>query len=269
MDSLLILTTLEDIALRAAGLWALAAAAIFVFRVKSTATRHAVWTLVTAAMLLLPILQLAAPRLPLPVLDAPAPVVASTHLATPSLPLPPQSQAVRWESVAVAAWVAGALLLLGRLAYGYGFALRLVRAAQDVEESVMESDWIAVPVTVGSRVVLPANWGEWTAEKRESVLAHELAHVHRHDWAIAAMAAVNRAIFWFHPAAWWLERTLASLAEQACDDAAVAKVGSREAYAAALVEIAVMAKARAGRIVWEAMGVARSGLVRKRVELIV
>ena len=268
MDSVLILIALKSIALRTAGLWALAAAAIFAFRVKSPATRHAVWTLVTAAMLLLPILQLAAPKLPLPLLDAPAPVVAYTPVPTSSLPLATHSQPMPWESVAVAIWVAGALLLLGRLAYGYGFALRLVRAARDVEESVTESDWIAVPVTVGSRVVLPANWREWTAAQRESVLAHELAHVHRRDWAISAMSAVNRAIFWFHPAAWWLERTLASLAEQACDDAAVAKVGSREAYAAALVEIAVMAKASAGRIVWEAMAMARSGLVRKRVERI-
>jgi TonB family protein len=268
MDSFLILIALKSIALRTAGLWALATAAIFAFRVKSPATRHAVWTLVTAAMLLLPILQLAAPKLPLRLLDAPAPVVAHPPVATLSLPLAPQSQTTHWESVAVAIWVAGALLLLGRLAYGYGFALRLVRAARDVEESVMESDWIAVPVTIGSRVVLPANWREWTAEKRESVLAHELAHVQRRDWAISAMAAVNRAIFWFHPAAWWLERTLASLAEQACDDAAVAKVGSREAYAAALVEIAAMARASAGRIIWEAMAMARSGQVRKRVERI-
>src|SRR5262245_54789174 len=133
MDSSLILTALEDIALRAAGLCALAAAAIFVFRIKSPATRHAVWTLVTAAMLLLPILQLAAPKLPLRVLDAPAPVVAYTPVTIFSPPLAPHSQPMRWESVAVAIWVAGALLLLGRLAYGYSFALRLLRGARDVD----------------------------------------------------------------------------------------------------------------------------------------
>src|SRR5438874_847010 len=83
--------------------------------------------------------------------------------------------------------------LLGRLAYGYGFTLRMVRAARLVEPGVFESDWIAVPVTVASKIVLPPGWREWSAEKREAVLAHERAHVRRHDWAVAVMASVNRA----------------------------------------------------------------------------
>ncbi len=33
------------------------------------------------------------------------------------------------------------------------------------------------------------------------------------------VALLNRAIFWFHPLAWWLERRLSALAEEACDDA--------------------------------------------------
>jgi beta-lactamase regulating signal transducer with metallopeptidase domain len=49
------------------------------------------------------------------------------------------------------------------------------------------------------------------------------------------MAGVNRALFWFHPLAWWTERRLAALAEQACDDAALAELGSRENYARALL----------------------------------
>src|SRR5262249_47178373 len=33
----------------------------------------------------------------------------------------------------------------------------------------------------------------------------------------------NRSVFWFHPLAWWLERHLATLAEEACDSAALAR----------------------------------------------
>jgi TonB family protein len=268
MDSSLILSSLGNIAVRAAGLFLLASFVLFAFRVRSSATRHAVWTLVAGAMLLFPVLRSAAPKVPLRVLQAP-PAISYSLPATPVPTVPVQAKpALRWEDAVVGVWMAGALLLLGRLAYGYGFALRLVKAAREVEEGVSESDWIAVPVTIGSRIVLPADWRTWSAEKRAAVLAHETAHVQRHDWAISAMAALNRAIFWFHPAAWWLERTLASLAEQACDDVAVAKVGSREAYAAALVEIAAAVKAGAGRVVWEAMAMARSGAVRTRVERI-
>jgi beta-lactamase regulating signal transducer with metallopeptidase domain len=46
-------------------------------------------------------------------------------------------------------------------------------------------------------------------------------HVRRADWAIAMLEGLNRRLFWFHPLAWWVERQLASLAEQACDDAAL------------------------------------------------
>src|SRR4029077_16816783 len=44
----------------------------------------------------------------------------------------------------------------------------------------------------------------------------------RRDPLFRWLAALNRCIFWFHPLAWWLERKLAMLAEQACDVAAIA-----------------------------------------------
>jgi len=100
------------------------------------------------------------------------------------------------------------------------------------------------------------------------VLVHERTHVARADWAIAVLAGINRCVFWFHPLAWWLERQLSLLAELACDDASLAGVASRAAYAEVLVEMAEAVRRGGGRVNWEAMAMARHSEVRVRVERI-
>ena len=55
--------------------------------------------------------------------------------------------------------------------------------------------------------------------------------------AIAAIVAVNRCVFWFHPLAWWLDWRLRTLAEEACDDASLAHIAP-DTYARTLVDIA-------------------------------
>jgi TonB family protein len=82
------------------------------------------------------------------------------------------------------------------------------------------------------------------------------------------MAGLNRCLFWFHPAAWWLERQLAMLAEQACDDEALLQLGGRETYAQALLDMAAAVKRGGGRLVWEAMAMAKASEVRMRIERI-
>ena len=69
---------------------------------------------------------------------------------------------------------------------------------------VLESDRIAVPVTVGllrPKVVLPSGWELWSEAKLRAVLAHEGAHVARRDPLVAGLASLNRCLFWFHPLA--------------------------------------------------------------------
>ncbi len=78
------------------------------------------------------------------------------------------------------------------------------------------------------------------------------------------MARVNRSVFWFHPLAWWLERKLAALAEESCDDAAIAHVGNRVAYAQALLEVA--GAVRHGRVLQEGIAMARTANVEKRID---
>jgi TonB family protein len=267
------LSYLGDIALRAPVLAAMAWIAMAACRLKSPAARHAVWSTVAAGMLAMAVVTAVFPPLPVRVLSAPAATapLPAIMAATEASPLP-ESHPFPWVA---AIYGAGLLIFAVRLAYGYWLTRRLVRAscpiARFVPEPVFESEHIAVPVTVGwlrPKVLLPAGWDAWDAERLEHVLVHERTHIRRADWAIAAMAGVNRCVFWFHPLAWWLERQLSTLAEQACDDAALAQVASRESYAETLLAMAAAIKTGEGRVAWEATAMAKTAEVRTRVERI-
>ena len=99
----------------------------------------------------------------------------------------------------------------------------------------------AAPVTVGffrPTILLPENWCEWSASQLAAVLAHESEHARRCDPLVQWLALFNRAIFWFHPAAWWLERELSALAEECCDAAVLAQGHDPGAYAETLMHMA-------------------------------
>lgn len=278
MDSAGVLAYLASVSLRSLVLFGVAVIGLAAFRVKAAAARHAVWTVVAGGMLLLAALTPALPPLPMRVLKS-APVetaqlppvaMAETGPVSSSAPAaPPRAPLIHWQDAAAAAYGIVALILLARLAFGYLFTRRLVRAAAPVDrfDDTYSSSWISVPMTIGRTVVLPADWESWPEAKLQSVLAHERTHVRRADWAIALAAGAIRCVFWFHPLAWWLERRLATLAEQACDDSALLLVESR-AYAQALLEMAAAVNTAQGRLIWEAMAMAKTAEIRRRIDLI-
>jgi len=273
---------LLNISVRVLALAFVAFAAIVIFRLKSAASRHAVWTLVTAGMLVLALCEPLLPPLPLRILK-PIPEASPITLSIPpapatsttAVPAPPTPQRVySWTEIALGAYALVALIFLLRLAFSYLFTLRLLRASHPIDrpwaDGIHESSWISVPLTLGFRrpkILLPLGWDTWDNAKLQAVLAHERTHIERADWAIAVIAGINRAIFWFHPLAWWLERHLATLAEQACDDAALQLVDTAP-YAQALLDMATAVKTSHGRLVWEAMAMANVAEVKRRIERI-
>lgn len=111
------------------------------------------------------------------------------------------------------------------------------------------------PVTVGvlrPTVVLPTTWREWSPAGRAAVLDHEQAHVRRHDPLFLLVALINRAVFWFHPLAWWLHRQTARLAEEACDAAVLSRGHDARAYAESLLRFAAQTATAHGR--WNPLG---------------
>jgi len=114
-------------------------------------------------------------------------------------------------------------------------------------------------------IVVPATWRHWDDFKLRAVLVHELAHIRRRDWATAFVAAVNRAVFWFHPLAWWIEKRLATLSEEACDARAIRFVGDASKYARVVL---AFARAATHRRVVPATSMARTSKAGRRIDRI-
>jgi VWFA-related protein len=153
---------------------------------------------------------------------------------------------------------------------------RILRDAKPIPSlgpGIFESVLFVVPGSVGcvrARILLPRAWRDWDAVKLRAVLAHERAHIRRWDWLIRVASHVNVCIFWFHPLAWWMEREIARLAEEACDDVALSELDDREEYAATLVDMARAAAAGGdGRLLnWGVISMARDSNVIRRVNRI-
>jgi hypothetical protein len=126
---------------------------------------------------------------------------------------------------------------------------RELAARLDVSRPVriLESAAIAVPVMVGwlkPAIILPvAALTSLTPSQLESLIAHELAHVRRHDYLINVLQSVAEAVLFYHPAVWWLSRQVRAERELCCDDLAVG-VCDRLVYATALTDLAILATPR-------------------------
>ena len=104
-----------------------------------------------------------------------------------------------------------------------------------------ESNDLLTPVAVGilrPRVILPAGWRMWDRQTRKAILAHEFAHVRRHDTLVSGLAQLVTCLFWFQPLAWWAARNVAQLAESACDAVALERVDDAAGYSRILLAFA-------------------------------
>lgn len=232
---------LFEFGIRTALVAAATGSALWVLRIRTAAARHAAWAGVMLAMLLLPAWIAWGPKASLSVLPEHAfPTnTAALRLAAPApseIPKP-DSPAWKWTPLFEGLYWLGAAALLLRLALGTILANKLTSAA------------CVTPVTVGllrPRIILPECWAEWSGALLDAVLTHEREHVRRRDPLMHWLALFNRAVFWFHPLAWWLERRLAALAEEACDAAVLARGCDAAEYSGYLLDLARSVE-RAGR----------------------
>jgi len=160
-------------------------------------------------------------------------------------------------------------LLLVRLVYGLVSAYLLWRSARPVSTvlsathglRLRSSAAVSSPVTIGSSVVLPADYKSWDSEKLRIVLAHERSHVRQGDFYLQALAGLYAAIVWFSPLGWWLKRQLSDLAEAISDRSGLEQAASRASYAQILLEFAA-----APHLTEIGVAMARSSNLSHRIE---
>jgi len=182
--------------------------------------------------------------------------------AVPETMLRPLRRALPWL---VVGWCLGVTLLAIRMVGGWWrartFLTRHVQplratwqpaagrltAALGVRRAVrwLESSVASVPFTVGwlrPVVLVPTSvLTGLTPSEIECLLAHELAHIRRHDYLVILLQCVVEVLLFYHPAVWWISRRLRHEREQVCDELAVSVTGDRVAYSRALLSVAELA----------------------------
>ena len=177
-------------------------------------------------------------------------------------------------SPSVVAWslyiVAAAVLFL-RLVIGLAVTLRLWFTATPIPPHTMSrgsasmhlrtSRRVSSPLTIGSGILLPADYETWDQEKLQIVLAHENSHVRQGDFYLQILSSLYASLVWFSPLGWWVKRELADLAEAISDRAGIEQAESRTSYAQILLEFAAAPRSAA-------IGVpmARPGSLSRRIE---
>jgi beta-lactamase regulating signal transducer with metallopeptidase domain len=172
-------------------------------------------------------------------------------------------------SAFVAFWVAGVLLLTVRLAFGWWRVRRLHADALAAPPShwlamatqiartlglpraihVVDSLQVDTPTVIGwlrPVVLMPiAALANLTTAQVEAILAHELAHVRRHDFVVNLLQTVAETVLFYHPAVWWLSARIRTEREHCCDDIAVDICGDPVGYAEALTALAAWGRLHA------------------------
>jgi beta-lactamase regulating signal transducer with metallopeptidase domain len=220
-----------------------------VARRQSSATRFATWFAVLVAIAVLPLLGgLASSQ----GTGIPAATLNKSIITVP----------VSWTLYLFSAWAA--IAVWGLLGVGRGlWHLHVLRkTCVPVDSTLLDarlqetlarnqspravalcvSDQVHVPTAIGvlrPAVVLP-RWvmQELPPDELNQILLHELAHLRRWDDWTNLIQKVVKALFFFHPAVWWIEKRVSLEREMACDDAVLAETASPRAYAECLAHLA-------------------------------
>jgi GWxTD domain-containing protein len=171
------------------------------------------------------------------------------------------AESQRLLPVVVAIWLLGVLAFSIRLFGGWRFAARLrstahpapaewqptlerIAAQVDVPLSrarLLVSSLVSVPTVIGwlrPAILVPfESLTGLSFEYITALLAHEMAHIRRHDYLASVLQSIAEAVLFYHPAVWWISGQIRAEREMCCDDLAVAASGDVLTYARALAEL--------------------------------
>ena len=119
-----------------------------------------------------------------------------------------------------------------RLAYRFGIRRRVtVRLIADGDSPLSIGWWkpmVLLPAAIAARMPAPL---------LEALLAHELAHIRRHDYLVNLLQGAVEALLFYHPVVWWLSHRIRVERELVADDLAAQQLGDPRRLALALSEL--------------------------------
>ena len=160
-----------------------------------------------------------------------------------------------------AIWFLGVLFLALRSLGGWWHLGQVRRHARRMIPQEIENAFLQLcnQIEVGRKVVLrasdevisPMAMGVWRATvilpisavlslpraELEAVIAHELGHIRRWDYLWNLLQTAIESLLFFHPAVWWISRTVRERREICCDEIAVRSCSDAAIYARALLRL--------------------------------
>lgn len=260
------------LALRVALLLGATAAIAQAMRSCRPASRHALWHAAVVAALAMPVASLLSPSWA--VFTAPSPAAEARGLVVAPANRVPLLPA---DISATSVWMAGSGLVALYFMAGAARLWRLRRRARPAPAGwttavarlsarfrltraidVVVSADVRGPLVTGvgrATVILPDDAGLWSADRREAVLIHELAHVSRGDLTAQLAAQALVSVHWFNPMAWYALREMRREREGACDEAVIGAGVDPLSYATELLALACAGSGR--RVPGPALSMAR------------
>lgn len=110
--------------------------------------------------------------------------------------------------------------------------------------AIFKSQLTNMPLTTGTFkpvILLPfALISGLSVKELESILAHELAHIRRHDYLFNIIQSLVEILFFYQPAVWIISNHIRTERENSCDNMAVELTGDKVSYAKALAAVEIM-----------------------------
>lgn len=162
--------------------------------------------------------------------------------------------------VIVYTWILGSFLFLMKLLGSYAYIKKIaadslmdnyllgkklakLKAKYGIHRDVQlrSSSKITTPMVIGfikPIILFPIGLvNQLTSDEVAAILAHELAHIKRHDFLFNLLQSVMESIFYFHPGIWYISNCITKERENCCDDMAIQYTGNKISYAKTLIRL--------------------------------
>lgn len=218
--------------------------------------------------------------------------LSGPHLRVAARSMADVEPVVQWVgsnmSMLVLAWLCCVALLTVRMGVGLVWVARMRAQASAEADHVWKRSFVSLTGMFGLRrpvalrvvrgLATPMTAGWWRpivfvpaaliagmpADLLEALLAHELAHIKRHDYVINLLQTVIEVLLFFHPAVWWISRQIRLEREEMADDLAAQTLGEPRRLALALQSLELL-RSSGPRLAQAAAGGSLVGRIRRLV----
>jgi uncharacterized protein (TIGR03435 family) len=192
-----------------------------------------------------PVLAAAMEQITLPFSLAASPAAVPYASAAPEAAVAVSRLGNLWPVILLAVWLCGFLFIV------FSWLREWLRIRTSLRASSRMTLLAEVPVLCSPLLIEPGIFGIFrpvlllpqgidnrlSPAQLNTIVAHEICHLRRRDNLTAAIHMVVEALFWFHPAVWWIKTRLLEERELACDEVVLQSGNEADIYAESILNV--------------------------------